>query len=67
MSIYSNKENVPNQLFNDIFIGFIGNKINSQIDLCNQDDTLEVKSLGGIELENYNEGEYDGLEEYENN
>lgn len=63
----SNKGNVPNQLFCDMFQGFIGNKINSQIDWDCQDNTLRVKSLGGIELKNYKEGEYDGLEEYENN
>ncbi len=62
----SNKENVPNELFCDIFQGFVGNKGNRVVDIKCDDHTLRPTSLGGIDLKNYEEGEYQGLEEYEN-
>jgi len=53
-------------LFCDIFKGYIGSNRISLVDSETQDNSVRPKSIGGIELENYQDGEYEGLEEYEN-
>ncbi len=53
-------------LFCDIFKGYVGSNQISLVDSQTKDNTLRPKSIGGIELENYQDGEYQGLEEYQN-
>jgi hypothetical protein len=61
------KENVPNQHLSDVFNeNIVGEKSNTLTDTECKDKTLIPKSIGGIELKDYEEGEYKGLEEYEN-
>jgi hypothetical protein len=61
------EENVPSQHLSDVFTqGFIGDNRNVEIHSECKDKTMRPKSIGGIILKNYKEGEYNGLEEYEN-
>lgn len=61
------KENVNNQDLSSIFTeDKIGNKSKNITDVECEVNVLVPKSIGGIELKNYEEGEYNGLEEYEN-
>ena len=61
----NNLQNIGD-LFCDIFKGYVGSNPISLIDMETQDNILRPKSIGGIELKNYQDGEYKGLEEYQN-
>lgn len=45
-------------LFCDIFKGYIGSNRSLLVDIETQNNSLRPKSIGGIKLENYQEGEY---------
>ena len=61
------KENVPNQHLANIFKKeVVSENLSNPNDSNFEEQTLVPKSIGGIELKNYKEGEYKGLEEYEN-